>query len=342
MKQTIVALSVLLMCLLMGFTPPAASRSMIEAKPDTLLVSRELDSIHHIVYTVIIDTLSVDTVELQPELLPVGHSFTADVLIDYAKSFIGTPYRYSARGPSSFDCSGFTRYVFDKFGYKLENSSRSQFRSSDWREVGRDSLMVGDLVFFGGRSGGSSIGHVGIVASIDDEGDFSFIHASTSLGVCVTEFATSPYYVNRYKGARRVLSEYDTMPTEEEEVARLTIPPVTETKPLYPDATEEHLALLGEAATMQKSEAESDDLAAVTEEFATAQDEVDRIEEQTAAQAAEVSEQVQASYHIVVRGDTLYGIARAHGMSLTALCELNNIQNANTFSLFPGDRLRVM
>ena len=37
-------------------------------------------------------------------------------VIRAAAKYRGTPYRYGATGPSRFDCSGFTRFVFAKFG----------------------------------------------------------------------------------------------------------------------------------------------------------------------------------------------------------------------------------
>jgi type IV secretory pathway component VirB8 len=45
---------------------------------------------------------------------------------------------------------------------------------------------------------------VGIVVDVNADGTFTFIHASTSKGVRVSE-STESYYVNRYVGARRVM-----------------------------------------------------------------------------------------------------------------------------------------
>ncbi len=52
----------------------------------------------------------------------------ADLLIEEAYKHIGTPYRYGARGPKAFDCSGFTSYVYRRFGIALSHSSRDQAR----------------------------------------------------------------------------------------------------------------------------------------------------------------------------------------------------------------------
>lgn len=122
-------------------------------------------------------------------------------LLDYAATFKGTRYRSGSSSPSGFDCSGFTRYVFSKFGYNLHRSSGSQIANGD--KVAKDDLKPGDLVFFNGRAVGSRIGHVGIVTEVNkEEGTFNFIHASNSKGVTVSK-SEEPYYKRRYVGACR-------------------------------------------------------------------------------------------------------------------------------------------
>jgi cell wall-associated NlpC family hydrolase len=71
------------------------------------------------------------------------------------------PYRYGSAGPSRFDCSGLTMYVFKRLGRSLPHSSASQYNASGVRHVSRAQLAAGDLVFTV-RNG--KIGHVGIYA----------------------------------------------------------------------------------------------------------------------------------------------------------------------------------
>ncbi len=130
----------------------------------------------------------------------------SDQVIAYARTFLGTPYKLGAAGPSRFDCSSYTSYVFKHFGYDITAYSAIQFREG--REVPsyRD-LQKGDLVFFGKRGSVRNIGHVGIVVSIDKEnGSFTFIHASVSKGVVEQSF-NHPYFMMRYMGARRILPD---------------------------------------------------------------------------------------------------------------------------------------
>ena len=137
---------------------------------------------------------------------PVASKELVDDLLDYAKTFIGVPYRLGAAGPERFDCSGFTSYVFREFGYYLPHNSVMQFRDSVPVESFSD-LRKGDLVFFGARNNIRSIGHVGIVVDVDlERGMFRFIHASTSNGVEIQR-STQPYFMMRYMGAGRILKD---------------------------------------------------------------------------------------------------------------------------------------
>lgn len=125
-------------------------------------------------------------------------------LLSEARSHLGKRYRRGAKGPSAFDCSGFSSYVYRQFGYDLGASSGAQFM--DGEKVDRKSLRAGDLVFFTGRNRKGGVGHVGIVVSADNEtGDFKFIHASTSGGIKIDGCAG--YYASRYLGGRRLITE---------------------------------------------------------------------------------------------------------------------------------------
>ena len=128
---------------------------------------------------------------------------TADLLIEEARLHLGAPYRYGGKGPKTFDCAGFARYVYAKFGYSLPGGSIPQYRLG--RPVkDRRKLQRGDLVFFTSPRSGHGVGHVGIVVDVDPTtGEFTFIHASTAEGVRVNR-STDGYYSRRFVGVRRV------------------------------------------------------------------------------------------------------------------------------------------
>jgi cell wall-associated NlpC family hydrolase len=125
-------------------------------------------------------------------------------IIDFSKQFIGIPYRRGSHGPKAFDCSGFTSFVFKKFGYDLSSSCTSQVTQG--LQIDKKQLKTGDLIFFKGRNIRSSrAGHVGIVLS-NNEGNVTFIHACHR-GVQIDELNKSPYYIARYITGLRVLDE---------------------------------------------------------------------------------------------------------------------------------------
>lgn len=125
-----------------------------------------------------------------------SQSVNSGNVVSYASSFLGTRYILGGASPSGFDCSGFTMYVYGKYGVSLAHSARAQ--SSVGTAVDRANLQAGDLVLFKGATG-NSIGHVGIYI-----GGNNFIHASNpSDGVKITSMSTS-YYQTRYVTSRRV------------------------------------------------------------------------------------------------------------------------------------------
>jgi hypothetical protein len=124
-------------------------------------------------------------------------------IIEYSRQYLNSPYRRGSKGPKSFDCSGFTHYVFRHFGYNLNAGCTSQIRQGT--KITKEELKTGDLIFFKGRNAGSvRVGHVGIVVS-NDNGSISFIHAC-SRGVIIEDLERSVYYKPRYVTGVRVIS----------------------------------------------------------------------------------------------------------------------------------------
>lgn len=124
-------------------------------------------------------------------------------LLHEAQKHIGKKYVHGTHGPNTFDCSGFTSYVYKQFGYNISPGSRIQYTQGT--PVKRNELRKGDLVFFTSRSSGKNVGHVGIVWEADNEkGTFKFIHASIR-GVRISDF--EGYYVSRYVGAKRIITK---------------------------------------------------------------------------------------------------------------------------------------
>ena len=145
-------------------------------------------------------------VEPEPSPETVAHEIrlsTTDSIIEEARKYLGKPYKYAGAGPSSFDCSGFTSFIFKKFGTELPHSSADQYRQGT--RVDESELRRGDLVFFNGRRIGSTVGHVGIVVDVKADNTFTFIHSAIQGGVIISD-SLEPYYSARYQGARRIIN----------------------------------------------------------------------------------------------------------------------------------------
>ena len=127
---------------------------------------------------------------------PVSSSgVTGNDIASYAQQFVGCRYVYGAAGPSSFDCSGLTMYVYNHFGYSLSHSSKVQ--ATQGRAVTGD-LQPGDILVF--SNDGKTVGHVGIYIGND-----KFVHASdSSTGVIISNLSDR-WNISKYWGARRIL-----------------------------------------------------------------------------------------------------------------------------------------
>ena len=118
-------------------------------------------------------------------------------IVAYAKQFLGTPYVYGANGPNSFDCSGFTKYVYSHFGYTLNRTATDQL--SNGTSVTKDQLQPGDLVFFKYNTS-KPVSHVGIYI-----GSGQFIHASTNSYAVQIDDLTTGHYNRVYVYGRHVI-----------------------------------------------------------------------------------------------------------------------------------------
>ena len=112
-------------------------------------------------------------------------SAVADKIISIGKSKLGSPYVFGSTGPYSFDCSGFTSYVFAQVGISLPRVASSQAYGG--KRVAKANLQKG-------------ISHVGIYI-----GSGNFIHASSyNSGVTISNI-NDGYYAPRYVTAARYL-----------------------------------------------------------------------------------------------------------------------------------------
>lgn len=123
---------------------------------------------------------------------------TSNEIAAYAKKFYGTAYKFGGNTPAGFDCSGYIRYVYDKFGVNLPRTSSDQFGKG--KAISKDKIQPGDLVFFA-NTYKKGISHTGIYL-----GKGEFISAK-SRGVMKANLNTDPYWAPKYAGAKRIASD---------------------------------------------------------------------------------------------------------------------------------------
>ncbi len=198
-KKLYIAIAMILMC---GMTQIAAAKTRnahAEAHRHQLAAAKNIgldkSTITRMVEEDIAARESVKAISAETDEL-------LNDLLSEARSHIGKRYSRGSKGPSAFDCSGFSSYVYRQFGYSLSPSSRDQYNQGE--KVERKELRKGDLVFFKGRSVNGGVGHVGIVVDADEKGNFSFIHAATSKGITISNI-NEPYYSSRFIGGKRVI-----------------------------------------------------------------------------------------------------------------------------------------
>lgn len=120
--------------------------------------------------------------------------------LEEAESFLGARYAYGAKGPNTFDCSGFTSYVLARFDIALLGSSMSQAKQG--RAIHPAEAQPGDIVYFQNSRG--RVNHVALVVANSTDG-LEVIHATTSRGVVRDNIDQSSYWAPRLAGARCVV-----------------------------------------------------------------------------------------------------------------------------------------
>lgn len=131
----------------------------------------------------------------------------ASDMVITAMNFLGVPYRLGGSGGTGgFDCSGFTRHIFEmSLGLVLPRRVDDQASAAGLVEVQRDELRPGDLVFFNTLR--RTFSHVGIYI-----GDGKFIHSPSSGSTVRVDDMRFAYWNQRFTGARRAEAPNEYQP----------------------------------------------------------------------------------------------------------------------------------
>ena len=117
----------------------------------------------------------------------------AALLVSIAKSKLGARYVYGAKGPSTFDCSGFVYWVLNQAGIRQSYmTSYSWNRTTKYQKItSMSNIRKGDIITFNG--------HVGIAI-----GNNQMIDASSSQGQIRITNITSSYWTRNFVCAFRI------------------------------------------------------------------------------------------------------------------------------------------
>jgi uncharacterized protein with LGFP repeats len=121
---------------------------------------RSLLSRARVLLAALLLTITATPVLLAVSATPATAASLGQAVLDEAARHAGKPYRYGATGPDSFDCSGFTGYVYRQLGVHLPRSSDDQARGT--ARIPNEHKVVGDLIFT--YDGSGRVYHVGIYA----------------------------------------------------------------------------------------------------------------------------------------------------------------------------------
>lgn len=105
-------------------------------------------------------------------------------VIEAARSYTGTPYKWGGTTRVGMDCSGLLCTSFQAIDVILPRTSEEQ--SNYGKKVKPKDIKEGDLVFFGANRFSRDITHVGMVTQVISKDEVRFIHASSSVGVIET------------------------------------------------------------------------------------------------------------------------------------------------------------
>jgi lipoprotein Spr len=118
-------------------------------------------------------------------------------LSTFVNEWMGVRYRLGGSTKKGIDCSQFTKKLYGEvYGIKLGNNCQQQWNQT--KRIQRDSLVVGDILFFRSRISPSGW-HCGLYL-----GNGNFVHAANRAeGVKISNLS-EPKYDKHFKGAGRI------------------------------------------------------------------------------------------------------------------------------------------
>ncbi len=122
-------------------------------------------------------------------------------VIQFAKTFEGTKYKFGGTTNAGMDCSGLVCTAFEQENISLPRVSRDM--ATQGTPVSLREVEKGDLVFFKTDRRRNVISHVGLVVE-SNSGDIRFIHSTTRAGVIISSLEEA-YWKKAFVEVRRVI-----------------------------------------------------------------------------------------------------------------------------------------
>lgn len=133
------------------------------------------------------------------EILEPSYQLKQEI-IDYAKTFQGTRYKFGGTTSAGMDCSGLVCVAFQKENIDLPRISRDIAKQGS--PISVREIEEGDLVFFK-TTNRNVISHVGLVVEASD-GKVKFIHSTTQAGVIISSLDET-YWKKAFAEVRRII-----------------------------------------------------------------------------------------------------------------------------------------
>jgi cell wall-associated NlpC family hydrolase len=186
-------------CLVLIASSTAASAAPVDQAPlpPAAAASATIDPVtRFLVDKGLMSPVSAGT-HAQPGFVSQVRDKASDMVVT-AMNFLGVRYKRGGNdADTGFDCSGFTRQVFEtSLGLVLPRRADEQAKAAGLVKIKKDELQPGDLVFFNTLR--RTFSHVGIYI-----GEGKFIHAPKPGGEVRVESMNFAYWAKRFTGARR-------------------------------------------------------------------------------------------------------------------------------------------
>ena len=114
-------------------------------------------------------------------------------LFKFYSQWKGVKYKYGGTSKKGIDCSAFIQKAYNTT-YNIKIPRTTKYQSRIGREISKNQLQTGDLVFF---KTGYNTRHVGIYTN-----NGKFMHASTKKGVIISTLENVYYKKHYWKSVR--------------------------------------------------------------------------------------------------------------------------------------------